>query len=147
MATLCVVDVRVLEGDLVQVPQGGPDITAEQARAHEDLPYIWWVADHVFARDRRGWWMRHWLAGTRCIQTSQVFELREPVLLVGDDDEDGLWQLIGTSDAGPDGKIGHLSHAIDEDPTLIAVLDLQPGQSATRPHVGGSWTRHIGYPR
>jgi hypothetical protein len=25
-----------------QVPQGGPDLTADQARAHEDLPFVWW---------------------------------------------------------------------------------------------------------
>lgn len=129
-----------------QVPQGGPDITAEQARAHEDLPFVWWVADHVFAQDRRAWWMRHWLLRSRCIQTAQVFELREPVLLIGHDADDGLWQLIGTTDAGSDGKIGHLSHAIDEDQSLLEVLNLRPGESASRPYPGGPWTRHTGYP-
>jgi hypothetical protein len=24
-----------------RVPQGGPDLTADQARAHEDLPFVW----------------------------------------------------------------------------------------------------------
>jgi hypothetical protein len=129
-----------------QVPQGGPDFTAEQARAHEDLPFVWWVADHVFAQDRRAWWMRHWLLRTRCIQTVQVFEMQETVLLIGHDADDGLWQLIGTTGAGNDGKIGHLSHAIDEDQTLLDVLDLRPDESASRQHLGGSWTRHTGYP-
>lgn len=40
--------------------------------------------------DRRAWWTRDWLVGTRCIQTSQVFEIREPVLLIGNDDDDEL---------------------------------------------------------
>lgn len=128
-----------------QVPQGGPDLTADQARAHEDLPFVWWVADHVMERDRRARWMRHWLLSTRCIQTVEVFELREPVLLIGNDADDGLWQLIGTTDAA-DGTVGHLHHSVDEDPTLVDVLDLAPGQSASRTHVGGPWTRHLGSP-
>jgi hypothetical protein len=128
------------------VPQGGPDLTADQARAHEDLPFVWWVADHIMQRDRRAWWMRHWLLGTRCIQTLEVFEHRESILLVGNDADDGLWQLIGTSDAGNRGKIGHLHHAVDEDPTLVDILDLAPGHSAGRSRIGGPWTRQLGYP-
>jgi hypothetical protein len=124
-----------------QVPEGGPDLTAEQAHAHEDLQFIWWVADHVMERDRRAWWMRHWLLGTRAYSTAQVFEHDEPVLLVANDADDDLWQLIGSTDAGPDGKIGHLYHAVDEDPTLIDVLDLEPGSVAIRAHIGGPWTR------
>jgi hypothetical protein len=124
-----------------QVPEGGPDLTAERARAHQDLPFVWWVADHVIERDRRAWWMWHWLMGTRAIQTAQVFQREEPVLLVHNDADDELWQLIGSSDAGPDGKIGHLHHALDEDPTLIEVLDLPEGYSAIRERVGGSWAR------
>jgi hypothetical protein len=130
-----------------QVPQGGPDLTAEQARAHEDLPFVWWVADRVMERDRRAWWMRHWLLGTTCIQTVEVFECREPIMLVGNDADDGLWQLIGTTDADSGtGKIGHLHHAVDEDPTLIDVLDLPPGHSASRTDLGAPWTRRLGYP-
>jgi hypothetical protein len=130
-----------------RVPQGGPDLTADQARAHEDLPFVWWVADRVMERDRRAWWMRHWLLGTTCIQTVEVFERHEPVLLVAHDAEDGLWQLIGTTDAGSStGKIGHLHHAVDEDPTLIDVLDLPPGHSAERGSPEAPWTRHLGYP-
>lgn len=125
-----------------RVPQGGPDLTAEQARAHEDLPFVWWVADRVMQRDRRAWWMRHWLLGTTCIQTLEVFERREPVLLVSHDADDGLWQLIGATDADSNtGRIGHLHHAIDDDPTLIDVLDLPPGGSAQRTHLSGAWDR------
>jgi hypothetical protein len=130
-----------------RVPEGGPDLTAGQARAHVDLPFVWWVADCVLERDRRAWWMRHWLLGTTSILTGEVFARREPVLLVGHDADDGIWQLIGTTGADSrTGKIEHLHHAVDEDPTLIGVLDLPPGHSADRTRHGGPWTRHVGYP-
>lgn len=123
-----------------RVPQGGPDLTADQARAHVDLPFIWWVTDQVMQRDRRAWWMRHWLLRTTSIQTREVFERAEPVLFVSHDADDGIWQLIGTSapDAGT-GKIGHLHHTIDEDQTLLDVVALPPGSSATRSDIGGPW--------
>lgn len=82
--------------------------------------------------------MRHWLLRTTCIQTLEVFERREPILLVQHDADDGTWQLIGASDAD-DGKIGHLHHAIDDDQSLIDVLDLPPGGSATRTDLSGPW--------
>jgi hypothetical protein len=100
----------------------------------------------VMERDRRAPGMRHWLLGTQCIQAIEVFERRKLVLLIGHDEDDRLWQLIGTSDAGDTGKIGHLHHAVDEDPTLVDVLDLPPGYSADRTRVGGPWTRRHGYP-
>jgi hypothetical protein len=125
-----------------QVPEGGPNLTAEQARAHDTLPFIWWVADNAMFQDRRARWLRHWLLGTTCIQTPEVFERREPILLVTHDDDDGLWQLIGSTGAEDEGKLGHLSHAIDEDQTLLDVLDLSPGEEATREHPGAPWTRH-----
>jgi len=123
------------------VAEGGPDISAAHARNHEDLPFVWWVADNVMDSDRRAWWMRHWLLRTRCIQTAEVFDLQEPVLLVAHDDDE-LWQLVGRSDAGDNGKISHLHHAVDQDPTLIDVLDLGSGHRATRTSVTGQWTRH-----
>jgi len=129
------------------MPEGGPDLTAVQARAHEDLPFVWWVVDRVMERDRRAWWMRHWLLGTNSIQTLEVFERRDPILLISHDAVDVLWQLIGPSPADPaTGKIGHLHHAVDEDPTLVDVLDLEPGHRAVRTHVGGPWTRQLGDP-
>jgi hypothetical protein len=130
-----------------RVPQGGPDLTADRARAYEDLPFVWWVADLVMERDRRAWWMRHWLLGTTCIQTLQIFERREPVLYVSNDADDELWQLIGATaaDAGT-GKIGHLHHAVDEDPTLIDVLSLPPGHHAQRTGPGEPWTGRLDDP-
>lgn len=132
-----------------KVPQGGPHLTAEQARAHEDLPFVWWVVDQIMERDRRARWMRHWLVGTAAIQTLEVFERREPILLVSNDgDSDELWQLIGTSDAdAATGKISHLHHAVEDDRTLIDVLDLPPGRQAWRTRVGGPWAYKLRAPR
>lgn len=100
-----------------------------------------WVADAVMDRDRRAWRMVHWPLGTMAIQTAQVFELEEPILLVSNDDGDELWQLIGASDAGVEGTISRRSHAVDEDATLLDVRDLAPGEQAVRDDVGGSCAR------
>jgi len=126
-----------------EVPQGGPHLTAEQARAHTDVKFIWYVADAVFERDPRARWMRHFVLGTRAIQTIECFELREPVTLVVNDDDDELWQLIGPSGATDieQAKIGHLWHAVDEDPSLMDVLDLEPGEEAERAGKGLPWAR------
>lgn len=134
-----------------KVPQGGPDLTAAEARGHPDIRFVWWVADEVMARDRRAWWLRHWLLGTSAIQTLEVFDLREPILLVvhevaDEEGEDSWWQLIGKSDAGDDGRIQHLHHSIEADPTLLDVLDLAPGHCAERDVVGGPWKRDLTYP-
>jgi hypothetical protein len=123
-----------------RVPQGGPNLTADQARTHEDLPFIWWVTDQVMQHDQRAWWMRHWLARTACIQTREIFDRSEPVQFVSHDADDGIWQLIGVSDADAStGKIGHLHHAVDDDRTLLDVLDLPLGGTATRPDVRSPW--------
>ncbi|MFD8496782.1 hypothetical protein [Amycolatopsis sp. NPDC059657] len=92
-------------------------------------------------RDRRAWWMRHWLLRTTCVQTLEVFERRQPILFVKHDSDDDIWQLIGTSDADSStAKIGHSHHAIDEDPSLTDILDLPPGGSATRIGAGDPWS-------
>ncbi|MET8282191.1 hypothetical protein [Micromonospora sp. NPDC005174] len=124
-----------------RVPEGGPDLTATEARAHEDLPFIWWLVDLVMERDRRARWMEHWLLGTNSIQTGEVFDQKEPILYVSHDADDGLWQLIGTSDADPaTGKLSHLHHAVEHDLTLLDVLDLGPGESAHRTGPDAPWT-------
>ena len=49
--------------------------------------------------------------------------------------------MIGASDPEADGRIHHLHHAVDEDQTLLDVLDLPPGEEALRAEVGGEWVR------
>nr|BFF21426.1 hypothetical protein GCM10025730_49470 [Promicromonospora thailandica] len=39
------------------------------------------------------------------------------------------------------GRIGHLHRVVELDATLIKVLNLEPGEHATRTHIGGAWTR------
>lgn len=125
------------------VPEGGPDLTAAEARAHEDLPFVWAVADTVMDRDGRAAWLRHWLLRTTSITTAPVMAGAEPIHYVSHEADDGMWQVIGTSDGTVDnGRVGHLFHLVDADPTIVDVLDLEPGESATRDRVGGPWTRH-----
>ncbi len=122
---------------------GGPHLTTAQARRHDDLAFVWWVADFVMEHDPRALWMVAWLLGTTAITTRQVAEGSEPVLLVVHDEEEEPpeWQLIGRSDAAIDGKILHLSHLLDRDPTLAQVLDLQPGEQAARREPAAAWER------
>jgi hypothetical protein len=122
------------------VPEGGPDLSAEAARAHSDLRYIWYVAEEVLAQDRRAWWMEHWLRGTRSFATQPVLDGSEPVRFVVHDDEED-WQLLcGTVDAD-DPLVFHLHHALDRDPSLLEVLDLAPGERADRDEPGDPWER------
>lgn len=123
-----------------QVPQGGPHLLADQARAHDDLPFVWWVIDCIGEHDSRIRWMRHWLLRTRSVQTQKVFDKREPILRVRHD-PDGIWHLAGPTDIDDAGRAGHLHHAVDEDVTLIDILDLEPGRRATRAAVGRPWHR------
>jgi hypothetical protein len=132
---------RLVDEPFEDVPEGGPDLTADEARAHQDLEFVWAVADRVMWRDRRAWWMLHWVRGTMAISTREVFERSEPILLVANDADDELWQLIGPSDPGEDATVGHLHHAVDEDRTLVDVLDLEPGEEAVRQGVGAEWIR------
>jgi hypothetical protein len=132
---------QLIDEPFESVPEGGPHLMAEEARAKPDLEFVFWVGDNVLAKDPHAMWMEHWLLGTRSITTPEVFERKEPVLLVVNDHDDDLWQLIGPTDPGEKGLIGHLFHAVDEDPSLAAVLDLQPGEEAVRERVGGPWTR------
>ncbi len=123
-----------------EVPQGGPHLSAEEARAHDTLPFIWWVADEALAQDRRAWWMEHWLRGTRSFATRPVVEGGEPVRHVVRD-EDGDWQLLCGTVEADDPQVFHLHHALDRDQTLLEVLDLEPGQAADRERLGGRWER------
>ena len=99
------------------------------------------VMDSVMERDRRPRWMKHWLLGTTSIQTGEVFDRAEPILYVSHDADDGLWQLIGASDADPaKAKLSHLHHALEHDLTLLDVLNLEPGTCAYRTAQHQPWT-------
>ena len=127
------------------VPEGGPDLSAEEARAHEDLRFVWAVADTVMDEDRRAWWMLHWFVETFARQSTPVFDRTEPVLAVHRP-RDGDWTVVGPSGMDEDPKRTHLSHLVDEDPTLVDVLDLAPGKTARRRAPGGRWKRRSGAP-
>jgi hypothetical protein len=125
------------------VPQGGPHLTAAAARAHEDMAFVWAVVDSVMELDSRAVWLRHWLRRTKIVTTAPVLTGEEPVLFVSRDAEDGVWQLIGASKATLDSsRVGRLTDLVDTDPTLVTVLDLEPGDSAMREQAGGPWARH-----
>jgi hypothetical protein len=122
------------------VPQGGPDLTRDEALAHVDLEFIWFVADEVMAQDRRARWMEHWLLMTSSYVTVRVSRGSAPVRHVVRDSE-GDWKLLDDAPHGGEAEIMHLFHAVDEDPTLIEVLDLEPGRRAEREGPGEPWIR------
>ncbi len=124
------------------VPEGGPDLTREEALAHDTLDYVWWVADEAMLQDRRAQWMLHWLHHTMAIATAPVADGREPVRIVArDDDERADWQLLCGTVPSDDPKPYHLFHALDRDQSLLEVLDLQRGQRAERRKLLGGWKR------
>jgi hypothetical protein len=133
---------RLVDRAFDRVPEGGPDLSREQALAHEDLPFIWHVADAVAAADRRYWWMEHWLWGTRTFATKDVVAGTLPVLHVVREIDDGEWQLLdGRPGSEQEAHLFHLHHALDRDASLLEVLDLEPGQRADRAAAGDSWRR------
>jgi hypothetical protein len=123
------------------VPEGGPNLTREEALAHEDIEYVWFVADHVMAQDRRARWMEHWLQGTRALVTPGVLDNPASVRRVLRDN-DGEWQLLDATQGDPEGaRLLHLFHALDADPSLLDVLDLEAGEAAHRAAPGETWIR------
>ena len=124
------------------VPEGGPDLTRDQALAHECIDFVWYVADEVMDQDRRGRWLEHYLVGTRAIVTPPVAERTQPVRHVARAD-DGEWQLlcgtVSTEDSEP--VVWHLFHALEHDGSLLEVLDIEPGQRADRKGPDSSWVR------
>jgi hypothetical protein len=142
------IEIRMVEDDwgmglvdrpFESVPQGGPDLTREEALAHTDLEYVWFVADEVIAQDRRAQWMEHWLRGTRAFVTARVLEDPTSVRWVVRDD-DGDWQLFDTANSASDvPQVIHLFHVLDGDPSLIEVLDLEPRQGASRESLWAPW--------
>jgi hypothetical protein len=121
------------------VPEGGPDLTRAEALEHEALKFVWWVADEVMRQDRRAWWMEHWLKGTRAFATKPVVDGSQPVRYVVLE-EDG-WQLLCGTVEPDDPQVFHLHHALDRDPSLLEVLDLEVGRRADRAGPDHPWER------
>jgi hypothetical protein len=129
---------RLVDRPFEDVPEGGPDLTREEALAHDTLPFVWWVADEVLIQDRRANWMVHWILQTRAFATRPVVEGTEPVRHVVRE-KDGDWQLLcGTVEEKP--QLFHLFHALDRDQSLLEVIDLPAGQRADRRRLRG-WKR------
>jgi hypothetical protein len=122
------------------VPQGGPDLTREEALGHADIAYVWFVADNVMEEDRRALWMQHWLWQTPASVTDGVLAEMAPVREVVRDKE-GDWILRDGSPDDDELRVLHLFHAIDRDVSLLEVLNLPPAQRARREAVGSRWKR------
>lgn len=136
----------LVDEPFADVPQGGPHLSADHARSHGDLRYIWHVLDTVMSMDSRAPLLQHFVAGTPAIATGEVADGREPVLLLANDldEQPPMWQAIGRSDPDPaTGRILHLSHLVDDDPSLAEVLDLAPGEQAERVDAGAPWVRTV----
>jgi len=123
-----------------RVPQGGPDLTRDEALAHDDLAYVWFVADNVWVKDRRMRWMQHWLAGTAAQATTEIVNGHAPVLRV-ESDLDGQLDLFHTPVGGEELVTVHLFHTLDRDQAMLDVLDLEPGHGAYREAAGESWRK------
>jgi hypothetical protein len=121
------------------VPEGGPDLTRDEALEHPDLKYVWWVADEAMQQDRRARWMLHWLFATPAAMALPVYDAREPARAVARDAA-GDWRLLSGDEDAPFRR-ARLHEALDRDQSLLDVLDLEPGQRAERRKLLGGWKR------
>ena len=120
------------------VPEGGPDLTREEALADDTLEYVWWVADEVMLQDRRAWWMEHWLKGTAAFATKPVVDGSQPiryVVLRG-----RLAAPVRDRRAGRAADLPPVPRARPR-PSLLDVLDLEVGQRADCGGPGDAWER------
>jgi hypothetical protein len=76
------------------------------------------------------------------LTTRQVLDDGRPVLLVTHDADDGMWQVLcGTTDNPADGRVAHLQHLYERDPSIGELADLPPGWKAWREAPGKPWRR------
>ncbi len=72
-----------------------------------------------------------------------VFDLQRPVLYVTR--PDGDWCFLCGSDDHPDDasayRVVGLGHAVERDPSLAEVMNLEPNEEAERDEVGSAWVR------
>lgn len=72
-----------------------------------------------------------------------VWERGEPILYVYHDDN-GDWQFLCGRDEHNDAEeavLLHAGHVFGMHPDLLALSDLEPGESALRESTNGAWTR------
>jgi len=75
--------------------------------------------------------------------TTRVMRLRQPILHVSHDDEDGAWQFhtgaaqVSTADM----MIVALEEMVEHDPTISELADLPCGWIAERDCIGSPWRR------
>ena len=75
--------------------------------------------------------------------TIQVLRLRQPILHVSHDDQDGVWQFhTGAQQVSAgDAMIVALSEMVEHDPSICELADLPCGWYAERDGVGTPWRR------
>ncbi|MBS2032152.1 MAG: hypothetical protein JST54_29910 [Deltaproteobacteria bacterium] len=79
-----------------------------------------------------------------CVTTRQVLRENAPITVVIHYSDDHSWAFLGGDDFKvSDGLLIAMSEAAELDPTLFEVADLEPGWTAQRDHVCGSWTREF----
>jgi len=110
------------------------------------VPEIWTLVD--FARlvknqNTKDEWPFADPKNVAVFTTTQVMRLRQPVLHVSHDDEDGAWQFhTGAQQVSAgDAMIVALSEMVEHDPTICELADLPCGWFAERESIGGSWKR------
>ena len=74
------------------------------------------------------------------ITTRQVLEDGLPILMVIHYSDDHSWAfLCNTTGDSEDGRVIGMESALELDPSIAEVADLQPGWIASRERVGGEW--------
>jgi hypothetical protein len=58
-------------------------------------------------------------------------------------DHDGDWQLLCGTIEPDEPHLLHLYHVVDEDSSLLDVLDLEPGERADRDQPGSRWVKSV----
>lgn len=77
------------------------------------------------------------------ITTRQVLDEGYPILSVVHYDDDDSWAFTcGISNDVADGRCMCMASALEIDPTLAEIADLEPGWGAWREVVGGEWHRY-----
>jgi hypothetical protein len=75
--------------------------------------------------------------------TAQVFRLRQPILHVSHDDDDGAWQFhTGAQQvSAEDAMVVALREVVAHDPSICELADLPCGWFAERDSIGSPWRR------